>query len=259
VVLGWAILIRLVRFPSVATERDGDQGVGALDDFRGLLGERRLLFGVVGQFFYVGAQVGIWSYLIRYAQVAVPGTGERQAAGWLTLSLALFMAGRFAGAALMGRLSALPLLQALPESLLALHLRRAGGRRGGDWCAGRHQLFMSIMYPTIFAEWVAGLGLRTKSAASLLVMAVIGGAVLTAAMGAVCDTSGSILWAMLVPAGCFLIVLAFALRARRGRLLRMARTAVALVLAADHEAAFGANARCISRLPDGRPGGGKGS
>lgn len=215
VVLGWAVLIRLARFPSVATERDVDQGVGALDDFRALLGERRLLFGVVAQFFYVGAQVGIWSYLIRYAQVAVPGIGERQAAGWLTLSLAMFMAGRFVGAALMGRVAALPLLAGFAgiAALLCTFAALAGGPAGIAALVAT-SFFMSIMYPTIFAEAVAGLEARTKSAAALLVMAIIGGAVLTAAMGTVSDASGSILWAMLVPAGCFLVVLCFALSGR---------------------------------------------
>jgi FHS family L-fucose permease-like MFS transporter len=218
VVIGWAILIRIVRFPAVATESDVDEGVGAFEDFRSLLRERRLLFGVVAQFFYVGAQVGIWSYLIRYAQVAVPGTGEHRAATWLTLSLALFMAGRFAGAALMGRVAALPLLACFAgiSALLCIAAAVLGGPAGVAALVAT-SFFMSIMYPTIFAESVAGLGPRTKSAAALLVMAIIGGAVLTAAMGYVSDASGSILWAMLVPAACFLVVLAFALRAGRLR------------------------------------------
>lgn len=218
VVIGWAVLIRVVRFPLVATESDVDEGVGAFADFRALLGERRLLLGVAAQFFYVGAQVGVWSFLIRYAQVAVPGTGEHEAAGWLTLSLALFMVGRFAGAALMGRIAALPLLASFAgiAALLCVVAALLGGTAGVAALVAT-SFFMSIMFPTIFAESVAGLGARTKSAAALLVMAIIGGAVLTALMGYVSDASGSILRAMLVPAGCFLVVLAFALQARAGR------------------------------------------
>lgn len=214
VVIGWAILIRIVRFPPVATESDVDEGVGALDDFRSLLRERRLLFGVVAQFFYVGAQVGIWSYLIRYAQVAVPGTDEHRAAGYLTISLALFMLGRFTGVMLMGRIAALPLLAIFAgiSALLCVVAAALGGFAGIAALVAT-SFFMSIMFPTIFAESVAGLGARTKSAAALLVMAIIGGAVLTAAMGYTSDASGSILWAMLVPAFCFLVVMAFALRA----------------------------------------------
>jgi MFS transporter, FHS family, L-fucose permease len=214
VVIAWGVLIRLTPFPAVATSSEVDEGVGAFADFRSLLRERRLLFGVAAQFFYVGAQVGIWSYLIRYAQVAMPGTGEHRAAEYLTLSLALFMAGRFAGAALMGRLAALPLLAGFAgtAALLCIAAAFAGGT-GGVIALVATSFFMSIMYPTIFAESVAGLGRRTKSAAALLVMAIIGGAVITAAMGYVSDASGSILWAMLVPALCFVVVMAFALRA----------------------------------------------
>ncbi|MDT8757424.1 L-fucose:H+ symporter permease [Sphingomonas psychrotolerans] len=215
VVLGWAVLIRLTRFPPVATESEVDEGVGAFDDFRALLRARRLILGVIAQFFYVGAQVGVWSYLIRYAQVALPGTSEHQAAGWLTLSLALFMVGRFAGAALMGRVAALPLLAGFAgiSALLCLVAAFLGGALGIAALVAT-SFFMSIMYPTIFAESVAGLGARTKSAAALLVMAIIGGAVLTALMGYVSDASGSILSAMLVPAGCFLVILAFAVQAK---------------------------------------------
>ncbi|ATY30810.1 L-fucose:H+ symporter permease [Sphingomonas psychrotolerans] len=215
VVIGWAVLIRVVRFPPVATERDVDEGVGAFGDFRALLREPRLMSGVIAQFFYVGAQVGVWSYLIRYTQVAVPGTGEHEAAGWLTLSLALFMVGRFAGAALMGRVAALPLLASFAgiAALLCVAAALVGGMPGVVALVAT-SFFMSIMFPTIFAESVAGLGPRTKSAAALLVMAIIGGAVLTALMGYVSDASGSILWAMLVPAGCFVVVLAFALQAK---------------------------------------------
>jgi FHS family L-fucose permease-like MFS transporter len=69
---------------------------------------------------------------------------------------------------------------------------------------------MSIMFPTIFANALRGLGDLTKPAASLLVMSIIGGAVLTALMGFISDQS-SIRLAMLVPAGCFGVVAAFAL------------------------------------------------
>jgi FHS family L-fucose permease-like MFS transporter len=125
------------------------------------------------------------------------------------------MAGRFAGAALMGRIAALPLLAGFAgiSALLCAVAALVGGAAGVGALVAT-SFFMSIMYPTIFAESVAGLGARTKSAAALLVMAIIGGAVLTALMGYVSDASGSILWAMLVPAGCFLVILLFALQTR---------------------------------------------
>ena len=77
-------------------------------------------------------------------------------------------------------------------------------------CVFLSYFFMSIMFPTIFALSIRGLGDLAKPAASLLVMAIIGGAALTALMGWVSDASHSILLAMLVPAGCFVAVFAFA-------------------------------------------------
>ncbi|MCD2322936.1 L-fucose:H+ symporter permease [Sphingomonas sp. IC-56] len=215
-VLLWALLIRFTPFPAIATEREVEEGVGAAQDFGSVLRNPRVITGVAAQFFYVGAQVGIWSFLIRYAEVAVPGTTEHQAAGYLTLSLMLFMVGRFAGAALMSRLSPLPLLAgfAAMAGLLCVAATLTGGMMGlGALVAS--SFFMSIMYPTIFAESVHGLGPRTKSASALLVMAIVGGAVFPAIMGYVSDVSGSILNAMLVPALCFAVVVLFALRARR--------------------------------------------
>ena len=215
-VILWAVLIRLTPFPAAATEREVDEGVGAAGDFRALLAMPRLWFGIAAQFFYVGAQVGIWSFLIRYSQVAVPGTSEQAAAGHLTLSLVLFMVGRFAGAALMGRIRPLPLLATFGAigAALCIFAALAGGSLGVAALVAT-SFFMSIMYPTIFAETVDGLGARTKSAAALLVMAIVGGAVMPAAMGFVSDRAGSIVTAMLVPALCFAVVMAFALRARR--------------------------------------------
>ena len=131
-VLAWAVLIRLTPFPAIATQRDVEEGVGALDDFRALLRTPRVLLGITAQFFYVGAQVGVWSFLIRYAEVAVPGTHERVAAGYLTISLVVFMAGRFFGSALMGMVRA-PLLLAIfaiAGALLCIVATVAGGMTG---------------------------------------------------------------------------------------------------------------------------------
>ena len=214
-VLAWAVLIRITPFPPIATAHDVEEGVGALDDFRALLKTPQVMLGVAAQFFYVGAQVGVWSFLIRYSEVAVPGTGEHTAATYLTMSLIVFMIGRFAGAAIMGRVKApvlLAVFAAIAAALCLIATTIAG--MTGIVALIASSFFMSIMYPTIFAESVHGLGARTKSAAALLVMAIIGGAVFTALMGLVSDRTGSMVNAMAVPMICFLVVLGFALRVR---------------------------------------------
>jgi len=75
--------------------------------------------------------------------------------------------------------------------------------------------FMSIMFPTVFAASIRGLGDLTKLGSSLIVMAIIGGAVFTNLMGLVSDRTGHIRFAMVVPLVCFVVIAAFAARSRQ--------------------------------------------
>ncbi|MEG3164372.1 L-fucose:H+ symporter permease [Sphingomonas sp. PB2P19] len=214
VVLIWAALLAMTRLPDAAVvptvHAPGEQGA-TLAGFAALLRRPRFLAGVAAQFFYVGAQVGIWSYLIRYVDAALPLVGEQRAAGLLTLSLALFMAGRFAGTALLARVGGARLMAAFALVNVALTgFAAIGGGGAGVAALVLSSFFMSIMYPTIFVLSLRGLGPLTKPGASMIVMAIIGGAVVTAVMGLVSDLSGAIRWAMLVPAVCFLVVGGFA-------------------------------------------------
>ena len=209
-VLGWAALIFFTRFPAVATRgtSTGERIPGA---YRALLRRPRYLAGVAAQFFYIGAQVGVWSFLIRYTTAALPDLGVRHAAWLLTGSLVLFMIGRFVGSALMARVSGARLMLAfgLIDAALCLVSVLVGGWIGVAALIAS-SAFMSIMYPTIFVLALRGLGPLTKPGASLIVMAIIGGAVLTALMGLISDRSGTIKLAMLVPTLCFLFVALFA-------------------------------------------------
>jgi FHS family L-fucose permease-like MFS transporter len=213
VVLVWALLLTRTRLPAAATQGDrlDDGGVGSFAAYRALLGRPRYLAGVAAQFFYVGAQVGIWSYLIRYVGVALPELSQKQAAWLLTGALILFMAGRFVGSALLARISGarLMLAFALIDALLCVIATASGGWIGVAALL-LSSFFMSIMYPTIFVLALRDLGPLTKPGASLIVMAIIGGAVLTAAMGLVSDKTGTIRAAMLVPALCFGVIALFA-------------------------------------------------
>lgn len=215
VVLAWAAILALTPFPAAATS--ATRGTGSpLAGYGTLLRRPRYMAGVAAQFFYVGAQVGIWSYLIRYVSAALPGFSTQHAAGLLTLSLALFMGGRFVGTALLARIDGARLMLAFAviDAALAIVAATWGGGIGVAALV-LSSFFMSIMYPTIFVLSLRGLGPLTKPGASMIVMAIIGGAVVTAVMGLVSDVSGAIRWAMLVPAVCFLVVAAFA-RLHRG-------------------------------------------
>ncbi|MDE2052804.1 MAG: MFS transporter, partial [Gammaproteobacteria bacterium] len=213
VVLALALLILVTRFPAAHESHEPQSAEEA--GWRALRGRWRFIFAVAAQFFYVGAQVGVWSYLIRYAEGTVPGTADRQAADFLILSLVLFMLGRFAGTALMRRVPPAFLLAtfaAVNALLAAVAIAMPG--YVGLYALIASSFFMSIMYPTIFALGVSGLGEARKLASSVLVMAIVGGAVLTPAMGALSGLAG-INWSMAVPFLCFAVVLGFALSVRR--------------------------------------------
>ena len=184
---------------------------------RSLLRNSRFVLAVVAQFFYVGAQVGIWSYLIRYVQATQPGTPQKLAANFLTASLVAFMVGRFAGTALMRRISPTHLLAtfaAINVLLCAAAVMNLG--HAGIYMLIASSFFMSIMFPTIFALGVDGMAdAERKLGSALLVMSIIGGAVLTAIMGAVSD-AGGIQLAISVPLVCFVMVFIFARRSRLG-------------------------------------------
>jgi len=212
VVLALALVIMVTPFP--IAHKGSTSGT---DDakWRQLLTRPRLFMAVAAQFFYVGAQVGVWSYLIRYAEGTIPGTADRAAADYLLISLVLFMVGRFVGSALMRVIAPANLLAAF-AAVNALLAMIAIARPGpvGLVALIAVSFFMSVMFPTIFALGVQGLGEVRKLASSVLVMAIVGGAVLTPAMGALSGFVG-IQWAMSIPAICFGIVLAFALRVAR--------------------------------------------
>jgi len=204
VVLLWALLLARTPFPAVATE---ERSAHPLADIGALLRRPRYLAGVFAQFAYVGAQVGVWSYLIRYIGVALPDMSQRHAAFMLTFSLGLFMAGRFIGTALLTvvRGARLMVLFAAIDTFLCL-IGAFVGHEIGVAALVATSFFMSIQFPTIFVLSLRDLGPLTKSGAAMLVMAIIGGAAFTALMGYISDASHSIQTAMLVPAACFLIV-----------------------------------------------------
>ncbi len=213
-VAGWAVLVACVKFPPV----DEPRGAGAGTDggFRGLLAFPHYWLGVFAQFAYVGAQVGVWSFLIRYTQVNFPGTLEKDALHWLPISFAIFFAGRIVGTLLMSRVNAGKLLALFAAINVVLCLVAvATGGTTGLYALIASSFFMSIMFPTIFTISLRGLGPYTKSGSSFLVMAIIGGAVFTAIMGWV-SRETSINVAYIVPAVCFAMVFVFAW-ASRGR------------------------------------------
>jgi FHS family L-fucose permease-like MFS transporter len=176
---------------------------------------RHLVKGVIAQFFYVGAQVGVASFIIRFAEHSLPGTHEKAAAHYLQLHMLGFMIGRFAGSAIMKRVAASKLLSLFAAgSLSSLLVVLLGSGRAPVWAIVLVGFFHSIMFPTIFALSLKDLGAYTKLGSSLLVMSIIGGAVIPAVMGRISDAS-NIQVAFVMPFICHAYVLYFALRGYR--------------------------------------------
>ncbi len=215
VILAWAALVALSRFPAQATHSVEDGAAEAKAPIGGLFKHGHFLMGVLAQFFYVGAQVGIWSYTIRYAQAEI-GITDKAAADYVFAALVLFAVGRFTGTALMRVINPTRLLAVFAVINIALTAYAAGvGGLYGLYAMVAASFFMSIMFPTIFATSVQGLGPLTKTGASLLVMSIIGGAVLTAVMGRVSDMTHLIRLAIFVPTVCFVVIALYGLMSKK--------------------------------------------
>ena len=213
--LAVAALIFFSRLPEVREEDGDDATSNAAAGLRGLWPYKHLLRGVLAQFFYVGAQVGVASFVIRFAQYSMPGLPEKQAANYLKLHLLGFMIGRFAGSAIMKRIAPSRLLSLFGmSSVICLSILLLGTGGAPMWALVLLGFFHSIMFPTIFALSLKHLGPHTKLGSSLLVMSIIGGAVFPAIMGYISDMS-SIRFAFWVPFFCHLYVLYFAARGYR--------------------------------------------
>src|SRR5712692_5651996 len=173
---------------------------------------KHLVKGVIAQFFYVGAQVGVTSFVIRFTQHALPNIPEKVAANFLKWHLIGFMIGRFAGSAMMKRIAPPRLLGLFAVCAFLCTLTAIVGSGAAPvWAVVLLGFFDSIMFPTIFALSVKNLGVYTKLGSALLVMSIIGGAIVPAVMGYISDVS-SIQKAFLVPLVCYAYVLYFAVR-----------------------------------------------
>jgi FHS family L-fucose permease-like MFS transporter len=210
-----AALIFLSKLPEVREEEDAEPMPNVPGGLRGLWPYKHLFKGVLAQFFYVGAQVGVASFVIRFAQYSTPGLPEKHAANYLKLHLLGFMLGRFAGSAIMKRVASSRLLSLFGMSaLICLTVVLLGAGMTPMWALVLLGFFHSIMFPTIFALSLKHLGPHTKLGSSLLVMSIIGGALFPLIMGYISDRS-NIRYAFLVPFVCHLYVLYFATRGYR--------------------------------------------
>ena len=238
-----AALIYFAHLPEVdaraETEQDTKKGFGHV------LAHPHLVKGVIAQFFYVGAQVGIGSFVIRFAKHTMPETldsmaawgsrflaahqgesarfvtylipdsSEKMAALFLVAHQIGFMIGRFSGSWMMKRVSASRLLAIFGVGAATSLLVGIGTSGIASVLAiVLVGFFNSIMFPTIFALSLKNLGTLTKRGSSLLVMSIVGGGLIPPLMGKISDVS-NIQRAFIVPLICYLYVIYFAVSGYR--------------------------------------------
>ncbi|HVO60704.1 MAG TPA: L-fucose:H+ symporter permease [Terriglobales bacterium] len=199
----WALLIAITKFPKLGAEAAHDhQHHGAMKE---LLRYRHFVLAVIAQFLYVGAQVGTWSYFIQYVQ-EYTHRPEKIAGYFLTGTLIAFGVGRFASSYFMKFIvpsKLMGLYSVMNVVLVSIGVFLPGWP--GIWAIFLTSFFMSLMFPTIFALGLKGLGPNTKVGGSLLVMAIIGGAVFTPLMGLI-SQKFSLALAYVVPLAAYAFV-----------------------------------------------------
>lgn len=207
IIMAVAVVFYFTNMPDVKDEdKEGAEGAS----FGGALKSMKLRWGIVAQFFYVGAQVCVGSFFIKMATTTA-GLEEGTAAKYLGFFGLAFMLGRFAGTFLMQYIQPRKLLitYAFINILLSL-LAITGTGMVVVYTLIAIAFFMSIMFPTIFSMGIDGLGHNTKIGSSLIVMAIVGGALLPPVLGLISDITGNIQNGYIVPLTCFTVILLFA-------------------------------------------------
>jgi MFS transporter, FHS family, L-fucose permease len=204
-----AVVFMILKFPEFKEENKANTS-GSIGQ---ALKQKHLVWAVVTQFFYVGAQVCVTSFFVRMA-ISGGGVDEKTAGYYLGVYGLLFMSGRFIGTIIMryihpAKLLAIYALLCILLSCVAIY---ADGKNV-VLALGGLGFFMSIMFPTIFSLGIKDLNENTKPASSLIVMSIIGGAIFPVIMGKIIDNSGDdIQKGYIVPLLCFFVVLYFGLK-----------------------------------------------
>jgi FHS family L-fucose permease-like MFS transporter len=175
-----------------------------------LFRRKHFTLGVVTQFLYVSAQTGIFSFCVNYILENAPGVSPKQAASWLgAIGFVLFTVGRFCGSAVISQFKAHSVLAVYAIINVVLTAICIIGGKLGLYAMFGTFFFMSVMFPTIFALGIRGLGDHTKFGSSLIVMSIVGGAIAAPFMGHIADTS-SMRIGFVVPLVCFIGVALYA-------------------------------------------------
>jgi MFS transporter, FHS family, L-fucose permease len=216
-----AFLFWRAKFPPLKEEsqQPGDSGSSSEAKLIDLLKHPHFVMAVIAQFLYVAAQTGVNSFFINYVTEEIPSMTNQHAAQILGFGgMGLFWLGRFTGSTVLMRVIK-------PNRLLAFYaimnvLTMALVVAGLGWISVvalfSTYFFMSVMFPTIFALGINGLGPLTKKGSSILVMSIVGGAIIPMFMGWIADVSSMAL-GFIVPLACFAYIFFFGLKGYKVR------------------------------------------
>ena len=205
----------LVKFTKMPKASDEENKIDLLPSLKRLIKNPNYKWSVVAQFFYMGAQIGVWSYTIRYVMQEL-SLNEDDSSTYYLASLVLFSVSRFIFTGLMKFFTPriLLLISALGGGICTLIVIYGSGISGviALVCISG---FMSLMFPTIYGLGMTRLGKDAKIGGSGLIMAILGGAVLTAVQGQISDITQSINLSFYMPLFCFVVVAIYALYQRK--------------------------------------------
>lgn len=214
-------IMTVMLFAKMPAGRDAAIGTSLKATFTRLIANKHYVYGVIAQFFYVGAQVGVWSYTIRIVMQEM-GVLEAEASNIFLISMVAFCLSRFFYTWLMKWVRPIKLLAA--SGVLSMLCSAAVAFTAGKGLVMviflvLISLFMSLMFPTIYGTALGGINSGehpddSKIAASILIMSILGGALIPSLQGLLSDAT-SIYVSYLVPAFCFAVVLCYAVFAMR--------------------------------------------
>lgn len=223
-----AFIIWVIFFRSKLNEKDGRVAMTVIEAFKKLFSNPRYYCGVITQFFYVGVQIAVWTWTIKYIMIT-KGLVEHEAVDYFIVAMVLFIIFRWICVYLMkyfvpAKMMAVFALAGILCCLGTIYIK-------GDfsvYCLIAISGCMSLMFPTIYGIALRGLGAEVKFGAAGLIMAILGGAIITPIMGWLVDSSAlsfmvsgfsaaeaAIRTAFYLPVVCFAVVLGYSLAFRK--------------------------------------------
>lgn len=211
ILIAIALVVVFIKLPKIEDEQGGDKKP-LLD----ILKFKHTLYGVGAEFFYVGAEVGIVSFIIRYAKwFQIPELTEQKSAQFITAFMGLVLLGRLLGVYILKRFKPQNVLAFCSISAFAMvTIAIVTNGYFSLTCLSIVGLFTSIVYPIIFSLSMQDLKEYTKTGSSVFLLGIVGGAIVPPLMGYISDTIG-IKYSFIIPLICYVYLLFFAIKGHK--------------------------------------------